>query len=164
MSESAPTKLFQPVRVGDLQLSHRIVLAPLTRFRADDAHVPTPIMVGHYAQRASTPGTLLITEGTFVSANGGGYNNLPGIWSDAQVEGWKELSDRVHVYGGTFDSYLDIFVPSSAPQQIPSLSIQSAFSSYKPCKGKEVRTYGGLVRTSAYSKEDYELMPYSSRV
>ena len=86
------TKLFQPIRVGKLNLAHRVVLAPLTRFRADDAHVPTDIMVDYYAQRASTPGSLLITEGTFISAKAGGYDNIPGIWSDAQVEGWKRVS------------------------------------------------------------------------
>lgn len=71
-------KLFQPVQVGDLQLSNRIVLAPLTRFRASDAHVPGPLAASYYAQRASTPGTLLVTEGTFPSAQAGGFPNVPG--------------------------------------------------------------------------------------
>ena len=68
----AASKLFQPIRVGNLNLSHRVVLAPLTRFRADDAHVPTDIMVDFYAQRASVPGTLLISEATFIAAKAGG--------------------------------------------------------------------------------------------
>ena len=85
-------KLFQPIRVGNLQLSHRVVLAPLTRFRATDAHVPTDIMAEYYAQRASTPGTLLISEATFISPQGGGYNNVPGIWNDEQVSAWKKAS------------------------------------------------------------------------
>ena len=89
MNESA--KLFQPVRVGRLNLAHRIVLAPLTRYRADEAHVPADIVVEYYSQRASTPGTLLITEATFIAAKAGGYDNIPGIWSDAQVEGWKKV-------------------------------------------------------------------------
>lgn len=72
------SKLFQPDQVGDLRLSNRIVLAPLTRFRATDAHVPGPLAVEYYAQRASTPGTLLISEGTFPSAQAGGYPNVPG--------------------------------------------------------------------------------------
>ena len=73
----AASKLFKPIRVGNLQLSHRVVLAPLTRFRADDAHVPTDIMADYYAQRASVPGSLLITEATFIAAKAGGYDNVP---------------------------------------------------------------------------------------
>lgn len=83
--------LFQPVRVGNITLEHRVVLAPLTRFRADDAHVPTDIMVDYYAQRASVPGTLLITEATFCAARGGGADHVPGIWSDEQIAGWKKV-------------------------------------------------------------------------
>ncbi|KAH8110896.1 NADH:flavin oxidoreductase/NADH oxidase [Phellopilus nigrolimitatus] len=102
-------KLFQPVRVGNLTLKHRIVLAPLTRYRADDAHVPTDVMVDYYAQRASTPGSLLITEATFIAAKAGGDEFIPGIWSDDQVAGWKKacpastaplfVVDAVHARG-----------------------------------------------------------------
>ena len=91
MSRESPNKMFQPIRVGNLTLSHRVVLAPLTRFRNDNAHVPTDMMVEYYAQRASVPGTLLITEATLVSPRSGGYGYVPGIWSDAQVEGWKKV-------------------------------------------------------------------------
>lgn len=86
------SKLFQPIRVGTMQLSHRVVMAPLTRFRASDAHVPNEMMADMYAQRANPPGTLLITEATFISPQGGGDDNVPGIWSDEQVEGWKLVS------------------------------------------------------------------------
>lgn len=89
--EQEPT-LFQPVRVGNITLSHRIVLAPLTRFRADEAHVPTDMMVDYYAQRASVPGTLLIAEATFLHARGGGADQVPGVWSDEQIKGWKRVS------------------------------------------------------------------------
>ena len=92
----AASKLFRPIRVGNLNLSHRVVLAPLTRFRANDAHVPTDIMVDYYAQRASVPGALLITEATFIAPRAGGYDNVPGIWSDEQVAGWKKV--RLHVH------------------------------------------------------------------
>lgn len=92
--------LFQPVRVGNVTLAHRVVLAPLTRFRADDAHVPTDIMADYYAQRASVPGTLLITEATFAHARGGGADNVPGIWSDEQIKGWK----KVDTFSGNFSS------------------------------------------------------------
>lgn len=98
MAETVP-KLFQPIRVGNLTLGHRVTLAPLTRFRASDAHVPTDLMVDYYAQRASVPGTLLITEATFIAAQAGGMNNVPGIWSPEQVEGWKKVTEAVHARG-----------------------------------------------------------------
>ncbi|OCB91219.1 NADH:flavin oxidoreductase/NADH oxidase [Sanghuangporus baumii] len=92
-------KLFQPIRVGNCELSHRVVLAPLTRYCADDAHVPTDLMVEYYAQRACIPGTLAITEATFIAPKAGGYDNAPGIWSDEQVDAWKKVVDAVHAQG-----------------------------------------------------------------
>lgn len=83
--------LFTPAKIGDMTLGHRVVMAPLTRFRADAAHVPTDLMVEYYAQRASTPGTLMISEATFISPEAAGYNNIPGIWNDAQAAGWKKV-------------------------------------------------------------------------
>lgn len=82
-------KLFTPVKVGDVTLQHRVVMAPLTRDRADKNHVPTPMMAEYYAQRGSTPGTLLISEATFIAPQAGGYPHVPGIWNDAQVAGWQ---------------------------------------------------------------------------
>ncbi|KAF7792772.1 hypothetical protein EIP86_003870 [Pleurotus ostreatoroseus] len=93
------SKLFTPVQVGKSSLRHRVVLAPLTRLRADGAHVPTKLMIEYYTQRASTPGTLLITEATFIAPQAGGYANVPGIWSQAQIEAWKEIVDAVHAKG-----------------------------------------------------------------
>ena len=89
-STSTPT-LFQPIQVGDIQLSHRVIMAPLTRFRADENHVPLPFMVEYYAQRSSVPGTLLITEATFIAPQAGGYANVPGIWSEQQIAEWKKV-------------------------------------------------------------------------
>jgi NADPH2 dehydrogenase len=85
-------KLFQPIKLGDVVLKHRVVMAPLSRQRADDKHIPLPIVKEMYAQRASTPGTLLITEATFIDLRAGGYPNIPGIWSDEQIAAWKEVS------------------------------------------------------------------------
>jgi len=98
------SRLFQPIRLGTSELSHRIVLAPLTRFRADKAHVPTDLHVEYYAQRASVPGTHLITEATFVSANAGGLDNIPGIWNDAQIAGWKKVSRLYYNFPLVFTS------------------------------------------------------------
>lgn len=83
--------LFQPLRVGLSDLQHRVALAPLTRFRADDDHVPTDLLVEYYRQRAAVPGTLLITEATYIAAKAGGYRNAPGIWNDAQIAAWKKV-------------------------------------------------------------------------
>ncbi|KAJ5947798.1 Aldolase-type TIM barrel [Penicillium verhagenii] len=93
------SKLFEPLRVGRMELSNRIALAPLTRFRANDDHVPLPFVKEYYAQRASTPGTLLITEATYITSRAGGYPNVPGIWNEAQIAGWKEVTDAVHAKG-----------------------------------------------------------------
>lgn len=86
------SQLFEPTIVGGLPLKHRVVLAPLTRFRTIDDHVPyVPTVKEYYSQRASTSGTLLIAEGTFVAHKAGGYTHTPGIWSPKQVEAWKEV-------------------------------------------------------------------------
>ncbi|KAG1894721.1 FMN-linked oxidoreductase, partial [Suillus fuscotomentosus] len=91
MSASSISALFSPIRVGNINLQHRVVLAPLTRIRAHANHVPTPQAPAYYSQRGSAPGTLLITEGTFISQRAGGYDNVPGIYTDAHVEGWKKV-------------------------------------------------------------------------
>ncbi|KAJ5443398.1 Chanoclavine-I aldehyde reductase [Penicillium daleae] len=93
------TKLFTPLRVGRMELSNRIAMAPMTRFRVADDHVPLPLVKEHYAQRGSTPGTLLITEGTLITPQAGLYPNVPGIWNDAQIAAWKEVTDAVHAKG-----------------------------------------------------------------
>jgi len=90
MSSSAST-LFQPLSVGGINLRHRIVMAPLTRFRANNHHVHSEFAKTYYEQRASVPGTLIITEGTFIAPQAGGYPNVPGIWNDAQIAGWKAV-------------------------------------------------------------------------
>ncbi|KAK0925392.1 hypothetical protein LTR57_005043 [Friedmanniomyces endolithicus] len=76
-----------------------MVMAPLTRFRSTMEHIPGKYMKEYYEQRASVPGTLLITEATFIAPQAGGYNNVPGIWSDEQVEAWKPIVDAVHAKG-----------------------------------------------------------------
>ncbi|KAH7083498.1 hypothetical protein BKA63DRAFT_154132 [Paraphoma chrysanthemicola] len=96
MSES---KLFKPLTIGKLQLSHRIGMCPLTRFRASDDHVPLPIVETYYAQRGSVPKTLLISEGTFISPKQGGTNNVPGIYNESQIAAWRKVTDAVHAKG-----------------------------------------------------------------
>ncbi|KAF2089859.1 FMN-linked oxidoreductase [Saccharata proteae CBS 121410] len=96
---AANSKLFTPFKVGSSDLQHRIAMAPLTRFRADDAHVPTAKMAEYYAQRGCVPGTLLITEASFITKRAGGYPNVPGLETEEQLAGWKKVTDAVHAKG-----------------------------------------------------------------
>jgi len=90
--------LFSPLKVGDLTLPNRIFMAPLTRCRSSEDRVPNALMAEYYAQRSSAG--LIISEATSVSAMGVGYPRTPGIWSDAQVAGWKLVTNTVHKAGG----------------------------------------------------------------
>ena len=93
------TKMFDPIRVGALELPNRIVMAPLTRSRAVGAgRVPNAMMAEYYVQRATAG--LILSEATAVTPMGVGYADTPGIWSDEQVEGWKIVTDAVHKAGG----------------------------------------------------------------
>ncbi|MFZ9642310.1 MAG: alkene reductase [Candidatus Methylopumilus sp.] len=90
--------LFSPVKLGSIAMSNRMVMAPLTRNRSNMEGVPQDINVTYYQQRASAG--LIITEATPISAMGHGYPLLPGIYTDAQVAGWKKVTDAVHAKGG----------------------------------------------------------------
>jgi len=90
--------LFDPVEMGLLMLPNRILMAPLTRARATREAVPTPIMAEYYSQRAEAG--LIISEATGISREGLGWPHAPGLWSDAQVEGWKPVVEAVHRAGG----------------------------------------------------------------
>lgn len=90
--------LFSKYRLDDLELSNRIVMAPMTRCRAGKGDVPGPLSVTYYAQRASAG--LIISEGSPVSPQGIGYVGTPGIYSQEQVKGWKKITDAVHKAGG----------------------------------------------------------------
>jgi len=92
------TDLFEPTTAGKLQLSNRIVMAPLTRSRADAAGVPQDIAATYYGQRAGAG--LIITEGTQPSAVGQGYVRTPGIHTDEQLAGWRAIAEAVHAGGG----------------------------------------------------------------
>lgn len=95
---SSTIDLFSPVQVGPYSLPNRIVMAPMTRNRAGEGNVPTPLMATYYAQRASAG--LLITEASQVSPEGLGYPATPGIHSPEQVAGWRLVTDAVHARGG----------------------------------------------------------------
>src|SRR3954449_7396385 len=90
--------LFDSLELGSIELPNRIIMAPLTRARAGFEAVPNDLMAAYYAQRSSAG--LIISEATGISREGLGWPNAPGLWSDAQVDGWKRVSDSVHFYGG----------------------------------------------------------------
>ncbi len=90
--------LFDPIKLGDLDLPNRVLMAPLTRGRSTREHVPTPLMATYYAQRAGAG--LIISEATGISRQGLGWPYAPGLWSDAQVEAWKPVTAAVHDAGG----------------------------------------------------------------
>lgn len=90
--------LFEPLRLGDLHLSNRIVMAPMTRNRAGTDGVPDALMAEYYSQRADAG--LIVAEGTWPSAAGQAYCRQPGIVTSAQIAGWKRVTDLVHARGG----------------------------------------------------------------
>ena len=95
------TTLFDPIRIGDIDLATRVVMAPLTRSRAKGT-VPNDLMRVYYEQRANpaTGAGLIITEASQISPEGQGYLDTPGIYSEEQVQGWKRITDAVHAQGG----------------------------------------------------------------
>ncbi len=94
------SKLFSPAKVGRYSFSHRVVLAPLTRMRAEAGAVPGKLMAEYYGQRASQGG-FLIAEATSVAPNGSGYLGAPALYDDKQIAGWKKVVDVVHAKGAT---------------------------------------------------------------
>jgi 2,4-dienoyl-CoA reductase-like NADH-dependent reductase (Old Yellow Enzyme family) len=90
--------LFDPITLGTLTCPNRIFMAPLTRGRATREHVPTALMETYYSQRAGAG--LILTEATGISRQGLGWPYAPGLWTDAQVEGWKPVTEKVHEAGG----------------------------------------------------------------
>lgn len=90
--------LHNPLQLGSLALPNRILMAPLTRCRAGEGRVPTDLMATYYAQRSSAG--LIFSEATSVSPRGVGYPDTPGIWSEAQVDGWRKVTSAVHAAGG----------------------------------------------------------------
>ncbi|WP_028006944.1 alkene reductase [Solimonas flava] len=102
--------LFSPLQLGDLHLPNRIIMAPMTRTRAEPGHVPGALMATHYAQRASAG--LLIAEATSVAPRTSAFGADPGVYDEAQVAGWRQVVDAVHAAGGRIA--LQVFHPGRA--------------------------------------------------
>ncbi|MGZ8258618.1 MAG: alkene reductase [Methylotenera sp.] len=133
--------LFSPVNLGSISLKNRMVMAPLTRNRAGEGGVPQPMNVTYYEQRASAG--LIITEATPISEMAHGYPALPGIYTDAQVAGWKKVTDAVHAKGGKIVLQLWHVGRISHPSLLPNGALPVAPSAIKPAG--QAFTYQGLV-------------------
>jgi 2,4-dienoyl-CoA reductase-like NADH-dependent reductase (Old Yellow Enzyme family) len=112
------SELFKPLHIGHVELQHRVVMAPLTRLRADAEHVPLPMATTYYEQRASVPGTMIIAEATQISASEGGLPHGPGIWSEAQIQGWQKITDAVHAKGSYMFCQLIALGRAADPHQL----------------------------------------------
>ncbi len=133
------THLSTPLQLGPYTLSNRLVMAPLTRCRAQRDGVPTPIMAEYYGQRASAG--LILSEATPVSPMGVGYPLIPGIWNDAQIAGWRPITRAVHDKGGRIFMQLWHVGRISHPSLLPDGATPVAPSAIAP-RG-EAGTYEG---------------------
>jgi 2,4-dienoyl-CoA reductase-like NADH-dependent reductase (Old Yellow Enzyme family) len=122
------TTLFDPLTAGDLALSNRVLMAPLTRARGSRRHVPTPRMVTYYAQRASAG--LIISEASPISVAGAGWPYSPGFWTDEQVTAWLPVTQAVHEAGGRIVAQLwhmgRVVHPAMSGEQPISASVTTA--------------------------------------
>ncbi len=133
--------LFSSTKLGVISLKNRMVMAPLTRNRAGAGGVPQAMNVTYYEQRASAG--LIVTEATPISDMAHGYPALPGIYTDAQVAGWKKITDAVHAKGGKIVSQIWHVGRISHPSLLPNSALPVAPSAIKPAG--QAFTYKGLV-------------------
>ncbi len=138
---AAESDLFDPVELGPYKLANRIVMAPLTRSRADDAGVPGELQARYYSQRSSAG--LIVSEATNISAQGKGYIRTPGIWSPEQVEGWKLTTKAVHEKGGRIFLQLWHVGRVSHPDLQPGGALPVAPSAVR-AENQKAYTYDGF--------------------
>ncbi|KAF9890364.1 hypothetical protein FE257_006031 [Aspergillus nanangensis] len=129
------TNLFSPLRVGRMELPQRIAMAPMTRFRADNNHLPLPCVTEYYRQRASVPGSLLITEATVISPRYGGYANVPSIHNEDQIAAWKHVTEAVHAQGSSIYMQLWALGRAGNPQFLQQSGYDVVSSSNISTKG-----------------------------
>ncbi|KAF4965611.1 hypothetical protein FSARC_6598 [Fusarium sarcochroum] len=135
---STESKLWKPLKLGNVTLSHRIALAPLTRLRNDDDHLPLDLMTKYYSDRASTPGSLVISEATGVSRTAEAAANAPGISTPEQVEGWKKIYDAVHAKGSFMFQQLWDLGRAGDPSYLKSRGCKYSSSSNLKMEGMPV--------------------------
>ncbi|KAM5350756.1 hypothetical protein ACJ41O_007261 [Fusarium nematophilum] len=129
------TKLFKPLKVGTVNLKQRVALLPLTRYRSDDEHTPLPFMKKYYADRASTPGTLVISEATSIAHVEEGQRNIPGFVNDAQVDAWRQIIDAVHAKGSFFFQQIWALGRAAKPDYMAERGFPYRSSSAVPMPG-----------------------------
>ena len=137
--------LFAPTTLGPLPLQNHLVMSPMTRNRAT-GNVPNELMAQYYGQRASAG--LIITEGTSPSPNGLGYPRIPGVFSSAQIEGWRPVAQAVHDKGGPNFHAADALRPHCPPLEFaggsPStgtLGLAAAGEMYTDAQGRSAPPY-----------------------
>src|SRR5215475_6011642 len=131
--------IFESIRVGKMDLDNRIIMAPMTRGRADDAGIQPAYVAEYYRQRASAG--LIITEATNISPMAKGYTRTPGIYTAAQIESWRSVTDAVHARGGKI--FLQIFHTGrvALPECLPGGAQPAAPSAVK-AKGQRFSEEG----------------------
>ncbi|KAJ5295881.1 FMN-linked oxidoreductase [Penicillium antarcticum] len=140
------SKLFTPLKVGRITLNQRIAMAPMTRLRADTSHLLLPSAKEYYQQRASVPGTLIVTEATIISPRHGGYSNVPGIFNDEQIASWKEITKAVHDQG----SYIFLQLWAMGRAANPSIMAHS---------GHDLVSASDVPMKSMFSEERHHPVP-----
>ncbi|KAH6907104.1 NADH:flavin oxidoreductase/NADH oxidase [Coprinopsis sp. MPI-PUGE-AT-0042] len=162
MGSISASALFTPIKIGATQLKHRVVFAPCTRFRSTpDTHIPlVPLKTTYYEQRASVPGTLIITEATLIAEKAGGMHNVPGIWSEEQIIAWKEITGAVHARKSSIFLQLWALGRAARPEHLhgrpyvgaSSIRLSTAAADTpdpQPLAVPEIDEYGGLYTTAA---------------
>lgn len=132
-------RLLEPVRMGDLVLPNRVLMAPLTRTRADSHNVPGELMARYYAQRATAG--LIFAEATMVTADGLAWPHQPGIHTDAHINGWRQVTQAVHESGGRI--FLQLWHPGRATHADLNHGVQPVSSSNKPIRNDVIHTPSG---------------------
>lgn len=132
--------LFTPLKLGALELPNRVIMAPLTRARAGTDHIPNDIMLEYYAQRASSG--LIISEASMVDAHGCAFIGEGGIYNDAQVTGWKRVTDAVHAEGGRI--FMQLWHPGRAAHSLLNDGEQPVCSSARPITNGSIQTPEGV--------------------
>lgn len=132
--------IFDPIALGGVELSNRVVMAPMTRARANADGTPGSLAAAYYAQRATVG--LIVTEGTQPSDDGQGYPSTPGIYTDAHVEGWRKVTDAVHAGGARIFFQIMHAGRMSHPDNTPHHRQAVAPSAIAP--GSEIYTLAGM--------------------
>ncbi len=157
--------LFDPIQFGAISAPSRIIMAPLTRSRADRDGVPTPVMAEYYAQRAGAG--LIVSEASGISRQGLGWPFAPGLWTDAQVAGWKPVTRAVHEAGGRIVAQLwhmgrqvhssvtgEQPVSASATTQPGTAHTYAGKQSYEPARALDAAEIPGIIEGYARAAEN----------